>query len=55
MDFDCDAVLDFEDVRSRGDRKAVFKVVQKLKDPGPDLLVAAYESLKGKAASPLLG
>lgn len=37
VDFDSDAVIDFEDVKSRGDRKAVFNVVQKLKDLGPDL------------------
>jgi hypothetical protein len=37
VDFDTDAALDFEDVKSRGDRKAVFNVVQKLKDLGPDL------------------
>jgi hypothetical protein len=32
VEFDSDAVIDFEDVKSRGDRKAVFNVVQKLKD-----------------------
>ena len=37
MDFDSDAVIDFEDVKSRGERKAVFNVVEKLKDLGPDL------------------
>jgi hypothetical protein len=37
VDFDSDAVVDFEDVKLRGDRKAVFNVVQKLKDLGPDL------------------
>jgi len=31
VEFDGDAVVDFEDVKSRGDRKAVFNVVQKLK------------------------
>jgi hypothetical protein len=31
VDFDSDTVIDFEDVKSRGDRKAVFNVVQKLK------------------------
>jgi hypothetical protein len=30
VDFDSDAVIDFEDVKSRGDRKAVFNAVQKL-------------------------
>lgn len=37
VDFDSDAVIDFEDVKSRGDRKAVFNVAQKLKDVGPEL------------------
>lgn len=37
VDFDSHAVIDFEDVKSRGDRKAVFSVVQKLKDLGSDL------------------
>jgi len=31
VDFDSDAVIDFEDVKSRGDRKAVFNAVQKLR------------------------
>jgi len=30
VEFDSDAVVDFEDVKSRGDRKAVFNVVQKI-------------------------
>jgi hypothetical protein len=29
VDFDGDAVLDFEDVKSRGDRKAVFNLGQR--------------------------
>jgi hypothetical protein len=29
VEFDGDAVVDFEDVKSRGDRKAVFNVLQK--------------------------
>ncbi|HET9676277.1 MAG TPA: type II toxin-antitoxin system RelE/ParE family toxin [Solirubrobacterales bacterium] len=49
MDFDSDAVIDFEDVKSRGGRKAVFNVVQKLKDLGPDLPSPHMKSLKGKA------
>lgn len=49
VDFDSDAVIDFEDVKSRGDRKAVFNVVQKLKDVGPDLPSPHMKSLKGKA------
>lgn len=49
VDFDSDAVIDFEDVKSRGDRKAVFNVVQKLKDLGPDLPAPHMKSLKGEA------
>ena len=37
VDFDTDAGIDFEDVKSRGDRKAVFNAAQKLKDVGPAL------------------
>lgn len=47
VEFDSDAVIDFEDVKSRGDRKAVFNVVQKLKDLGPDLPSPHMKSLKG--------
>ena len=49
VEFDSDAVIDFEDVKSRGDRKAVFNVVQKLKDLGPELPPPHMKSLKGKA------
>jgi hypothetical protein len=49
VDFDSDAVIDFEEVKSRGDRKAVFNVVQKLKDLGPDLPSPHVKSLKGEA------
>jgi hypothetical protein len=49
VDFDSDAVIDFEDVKSRGDRKAVFNVVQKLKDVGADLPSPHMKSLKGRA------
>lgn len=49
VEFDCDAVIDFEDVKSRGDRKAVFNVVQKLKDLGPDLPSPHMKSLKREA------
>lgn len=49
VDFDSEAVVDFEDVKSRGDRKAVFNVVQKLKDLGPDLPSPHMKSLKGEA------
>lgn len=48
VDFDADAVIDFEDVKSRGDRKAVFNVVQKLKDVGPALPPPHMKSLKKK-------
>jgi hypothetical protein len=49
VEFDSDAVIDFEDVKSRGDRKAVFNVVQKLKDLGPSLPSPHMKSLKGEA------
>jgi hypothetical protein len=49
VDFDSDAILDFEDVKSKGDRKAVFNVVQKLKTLGPDLPSPHMKSLKGEA------
>jgi hypothetical protein len=49
VDFDGDAVVDFEDVKSRGERKAVFNVLQKLKDLGPDLPTPHMKSLKGEA------
>jgi hypothetical protein len=49
VEFGSDAVFDFEDVKSRGDRKAVFNVVQKLKDLGPGLPSPHMKSLKGEA------
>lgn len=49
VEFEVDAVVDFEDVKSRGDRKAVFNAVQKLKDLGPDLPSPHMKSLKGEA------
>lgn len=49
VEFDSDAVVDLEDVKSRGDRKAVFNVVQKLKDLGPNLPSPHMKSLKGEA------
>jgi hypothetical protein len=49
VEFDSDAVIDFEDVKSRGDRRAVFNVVQKLKDLGPALPSPHMKSLKGEA------
>ena len=48
VDFDADAVIDFEDVKSRGERKAVFNVVDKLKALGPDLPTPHTKSLKGE-------
>lgn len=49
VELDVDAVVDLEDVKSRGDRKAVFNVVQKLMDLGPDLPPPHVKSLKGEA------
>lgn len=49
VDFDAEAVIDFEDLKSRADRKAVFNVVQKLRDLGPDLPPPHMKSLKGEA------
>jgi hypothetical protein len=49
VDFDSNAVIDFEDVKSHGERKAVFNVVQKLKDLGPALPSPHMKSLKGQA------
>ncbi len=47
--FDIDGVLDFEDVKSRGDRKAVFNVIDKLSEFGPALGSPHMKSLKGEA------
>lgn len=49
VEFDGDAVVDFENVKSRGDRKAVFNALQKLKDLGPALPSPHMKSLKGEA------
>jgi hypothetical protein len=49
VEFDADVVIDFEDVKSRGERKAVFNAVQKLKDLGPDLPSPHMKSSKGEA------
>jgi hypothetical protein len=46
--FDGDAVVDFEEVRSKGDRKAVFNAVYKLRHLGPDLHSPHVKSLKGE-------
>jgi hypothetical protein len=48
IDFDSDAVLDLEDVKSKGDRKAVFNAIHKLKELGPDLPSPHKKSLKGE-------
>lgn len=48
VDFDGDAVIDFEDVKSRGERKAVFNDVHKLKALGIDLPSPHMKSLKGE-------
>ncbi len=47
--FDADAILDFEDVKSRGERKALLTVVDKLQALGPDLPTPHMKSLKGEA------
>jgi hypothetical protein len=49
VEFDSDAVLDFEDVKSKGDRRAVFEVVRKLRRFGPGLTSPHMKSLKGEA------
>lgn len=48
VDFDGDAALDFEDVKSKGDRRAVFNVVYKLQQLGPDLPSPHMKSVKGE-------
>lgn len=45
VDFESDAVIDFEDVKSRGDRKAVFSIVQKLRAAGRSELPAEQQRL----------
>jgi hypothetical protein len=49
VDFDSGAVIDFEDVRARGDRKAVFNAVEKLREVGPHLRPPHMKSLKSEA------
>jgi hypothetical protein len=46
--FDSNAVIDFEDVKNRGERKAVFNAVHKLRELGPDLPPPHMKSLKGE-------
>jgi Uncharacterized protein conserved in bacteria len=49
VDFDRAAVMDLEDVKSRGDRKAVFSAIDKLEYFGPRLSSPNMKSLKGAA------
>lgn len=46
--FDADALIDLEDVKSRGERKAIFNAVAKLQALGPDLPSPHMKSLKGE-------
>jgi hypothetical protein len=46
--FEGEAVLDFEEVKSRGDRKAVFSAIKKLRDLGPRLGSPHMKSLQGE-------
>ncbi len=46
--FDADAVIDLEDVKSKGDRKALFNAVHKLKELGPSLPSPHVKSLQGE-------
>ena len=46
--FDADAVIDLEDVKSKGDRKASFNAVHKLKELGPLLPSPHMKSLQGE-------
>jgi hypothetical protein len=49
VDFDRNAVIDMEEVRSRGDRRAVFSAIDKLESLGPRLSSPYMKSLKGEA------
>ncbi len=49
VDYDVDAVLDLEDVKAKGDRKAAFEVVRKLRWFGPTLGSPHMKSLKGES------
>jgi hypothetical protein len=46
--FDADAARDFEEVKSMGDRKAVFRAIEKLGYRGPALPSPHMKSLKGE-------
>jgi hypothetical protein len=48
VEYDGDAVLDFENVKSRGDRKAMHQAVDKLGWLGPALGSPHMKSLKGE-------
>jgi hypothetical protein len=48
VEYDSGAVLDLEDVKSKGDRRAFFHVVNKLGEFGPDLTSPHMKSLKGE-------
>jgi hypothetical protein len=48
VDFDREAVMDLEGVKSRGDRKAVFSAIDKLESFGPGLPSPFMKSLKGE-------
>jgi len=46
--FDLEAVLDFEKVKGRGERRAVFNALDKLRSLGPSLPSPHAKSLKGE-------
>ncbi len=48
VQFDADAVVDMEGVKSKGDRKAVFKIIVMLMETGPRLRSPHVKSLKGE-------
>lgn len=48
VDFDEGAVRDFEAVKAKGERKAVFNVVDKLRQLGPRLVPPHVKSLAGE-------
>jgi hypothetical protein len=47
VEFEFDALVDLEDVKSRGERKAVINVVNRLRRFGPGLPSPYMKSLKG--------
>lgn len=49
VDFDSRAVLDFEEVKSRGDRAAAFNAVEKLRGLGPQLGPPHIKLLTGES------